>query len=449
MSFPRYPAYKPSGVEWLGKVPEHWDVTALKHGYVVTLGKMLQPEAASERDMLLPYLRAANIRWSGVDDSDVKTMWFSPRDREHLLLQAGDLLVSEGGDVGRSALWEGEIGECYFQNSVNRVRPSNGNLTSFLRYWMSTMKDKGFIDVLCNKSTIAHFTAEKVGAVPVPLPPLVEQLSIATFLDHETAKIDALIAEQQRLSELLQEKRQAVISHAVTKGLNPVAPMKDSGVEWLGEVPEHWDIAAVGHRYSVQLGKMLDANQQTGNHSKPYLRVADVQWGEINTEDLPEMDFPPEAEARYRLKAGDLLVNEGGSYVGRSAIWSAPLGECYYQKALHRLRAYDATKDSPHFMYFLMEHATRLGVFIAGGNQTTIDHLTAEQLRRYRFAFPPMQEQKHIASYLRLKTDSLQQLTTQAESMVGVLIERRSALVSAAVTGQIDVRGLAPEASEQ
>ena len=280
------------------------------------------------------------------------------------------------------------------------------------------------------------------------LPPEEEQSSIANFLDRETAKIDTLIAEQQRLIELLQEKRQSVISHAVTKGLNPVTPMKDSGVEWLGEVPEHWDIAAVGHRYSVQLGKMLDANQQTGNHSKPYLRVADVQWGEINTEDLPEMDFPPEAEARYRLKAGDLLVNEGGSYVGRSAIWSAPLGECYYQKALHRLRAYDATKDSPHFMYFLMEHATRLGVFIAGGNQTTIDHLTAEQLRRYRFAFPPMQEQKHIASYLRLKTDSLQQLTTQAESMVGVLIERRSALVSAAVTGQIDVRGLAPEASE-
>jgi type I restriction enzyme S subunit len=187
---------------------------------------------------------------------------------------------------------------------------------------------------------------------------------------------------------------------------------------------------------------MLDANQQTGIHSKPYLRVADVQWGMINTDDLPEMDFPPEAEARYRLKAGDLLVNEGGSYVGRSAIWSAPLEESYYQKALHRLRAYDATKDSPLFMYWLMEHATRLGVFIAGGNQTTIDHLTAEQLRRYRFGYPPMQEQEEIANRLRLKTESLQQLTTHAEIMVGVLQERRSALISAAVTGQIDVRGL-------
>jgi type I restriction enzyme S subunit len=112
MSFPRYPTYKDSGVEWLGEVPELWGVTALKHGYTVTLGKMLQPEAASEEDTLLPYQRAANIRWSGVDDSDIKTMWFSTRDRENLRLQVGDLLVSEGGDVGRSALWKGEISEC-------------------------------------------------------------------------------------------------------------------------------------------------------------------------------------------------------------------------------------------------------------------------------------------------------------------------------------------------
>ncbi len=116
--------------------------------------------------LLLPYLRAANIRWSGIDDSDIKTMWFSTKDRESLRLQVDDLLVSEGGDIGRSALWKGEIDACYFQNSVNRVRPGSGNLTSLLRYWMSTMKDKGCIDVLCNKSIIAHFTAEKVGAVP-------------------------------------------------------------------------------------------------------------------------------------------------------------------------------------------------------------------------------------------------------------------------------------------
>ncbi|MDD3577148.1 MAG: restriction endonuclease subunit S, partial [Halothiobacillus sp.] len=174
MSFPRYPSYKDSGVEWLGVVPEHWEVTALKRGFNVTLGKMLQPESSSPDDELLPYLRAANIKWGGVDTTDIKQMWVSKRDRAQLCLVKGDLLVSEGGDVGRSCLWEAELDDCYFQNSVNRVRARDGNSNRYLCYWMSTIKDKGYIDVVCNKSTIAHFTAEKVAAVPVPLPTLPE-----------------------------------------------------------------------------------------------------------------------------------------------------------------------------------------------------------------------------------------------------------------------------------
>ncbi|NDF00953.1 MAG: restriction endonuclease subunit S, partial [Verrucomicrobia bacterium] len=211
MSFPRYPKYKDSGVEWLGEVPEHWGVTALKRGYSVTLGKMLQPESSSPDDQLLPYLRAANIQWEGVDTTDIKQMWLSKRDRAQLRLERGDLLVSEGGDVGRSCLWAAELDDCCFQNSVNRVRARDGHSNRYLCYWMSTIKDKGYIDVLCNKSTIAHFTAEKVAAVPVPFPTTTEQTQIAEFLDRETRKIDELVAEQRRLMELLKEKRQAVI----------------------------------------------------------------------------------------------------------------------------------------------------------------------------------------------------------------------------------------------
>ena len=149
----------------------------------------------------------------------------------------------------------------------------------------------------------------------------IEQKCIAAFLDRETAKIDALVEEQQRLIELLKEKRQAVISHAVTKGLDPNAPMKDSGIEWLGEVPAHWEVVSVGYRYEVQLGRMLNEERSGGENLRPYLRVFDVQWNSINTEDLPLMDFPPEAQIRYRLNPGDLLVNEGGGNVGRSSIW--------------------------------------------------------------------------------------------------------------------------------
>ena len=140
MSFPRYPTYKDSGVDWLGEVPAHWEVCALKRGYNVALGKMLQPESSSECDELLPYLRAANIHWSGVETTDIKQMWFSKRDQAQLRLEIGDLLISEGGDVGRSCLWKSELDECYFQNSVNRVRAHDGHSNRYLYYWMSVIK---------------------------------------------------------------------------------------------------------------------------------------------------------------------------------------------------------------------------------------------------------------------------------------------------------------------
>jgi type I restriction enzyme S subunit len=285
-------------------------------------------------------------------------------------------------------------------------------------------------------------------SLPLPMPPVREQEAVSSFLDRETAKIDALVAEQKRLIELLEEKRQAVISHAVTKGLDPDVPMKDSGVEWLGEVPAHWMVAPTGSRYEVQLGRMLNEERAQGDNLRPYLRVFDVQWGRINTEGLPLMDFPPDAQKRYRLLPGDLIVNEGGSYVGRSAIWKGELPECYYQKALHRLRRRDASLDTADFLIFAMEVATRCGAFIAGGNQTTIDHLTADQLRRHRFAFPPLEEQCAIAQSLNRETINIEALVSDAENAITLLQERRSALISAAVSGKIDVRGLTAARTE-
>ena len=270
------------------------------------------------------------------------------------------------------------------------------------------------------------------------LPPLATQRRIADFLDEKTAQIDGLIAAKRALLGRLAEKRQSLITHAVTRGLAPGVPMNASGVDWLGDVPAHWTVAALGYRYEVQLGRMLNAARAEGDHLKPYLRVYDVQWGDINVDDLPVMDFPPAAQERYRLQPGDLMVNEGGSYVGRSAIWRGELEECYYQKALHRLRPFHADSDTAEFLYYVMEMATHNGVFVAGGNQTTIDHLTAEQLRHYAFAFPPFAEQVQIAEELTAELSDVGDASGAVEQSIETLTEYRAALVTAAVTGQID-----------
>jgi type I restriction enzyme S subunit len=258
------------------------------------------------------------------------------------------------------------------------------------------------------------------------------------FLDRETAKIDALVAKKERLIELLEEKRTALITRAVTRGLDPAAPMKASGVAWLGEVPAHWEIAPVYARYEVALGKMLDAKQVTGESPGRYLRNIDVQWDAVNIDDLPEMDFPPSERDRYLLRAGDLLVCEGGE-VGRTAIWPGDLEECFYQKAIHRVRP-RSDSDVPRFFFFVMYSIAKRGVFTAEGNPNTIDHLTAVQLRHYRVPFPGRNEQRTVSELLDRETAKIDLLIANVCEAIDYLTEYRTALISAAVTGKIDVR---------
>ncbi len=217
MTYTAYPAYKESGVEWLGQIPEAWEISTIGKTYSVQLGKMLQNDPQSPSDTFELYLRASNIKWEGVDYSDIKRMWFSSQEKKKYCLKNGDLLISEGGDAGRSCIFK-EISEdsIYIQNAINCVSSPNENSTSFLYYWVFMLKSIGYIDMICNKATIMHYTAEKVKSTLLALPSLSEQRAIAAFLDGETARIDTLIAKQQRMIELLKERRSALITAAVT-----------------------------------------------------------------------------------------------------------------------------------------------------------------------------------------------------------------------------------------
>jgi len=431
MSFPRYEKYKDSGVEWLGEVPEEWEVAPLKRGFEVRLGKMLRPEPVSPEDQLLPYLRAANIQWGRVDVSDIKRMWFSPSERDGLLLQVGDLLVSEGGDVGRASMWVGELDECYFQNSVNRVRPLDGNSARFLYYWISAIKDKGYIDVLCNKSTIAHFTAEKVQAVPVPSPSLPEQSTIAAFLDHETGKIDALVAEQEKLIGLLKEKRQAVISHAVTKGLDPNARMKDSGVEWLGEVPEGW--------VKTRLRNLFRQEKRQNHADKPVLSVY-RDYGVILKDSRDDnLNKTPENLSAYQL------VNPNDLVVNKMKAWQGSLGVSELEGITSPDYVVFTPRHREYSSYFhLLLRSQRMATVyrsISNGIRPAQWRLEPELFLDLPVYLPTVQEQQEIVSYVSDKANRFDSLTAEAERAIKLLQERRTALISAAVTGKIDVRG--------
>jgi len=446
MSLPRYPNYKDSGVQWLGQVPEHWGVDRLKRS-TISAKNGIWGDDAQQNESDIPCVRVADFDRQGlrVKLSEPTIRNVLARERVGRVLNQGDLLLEksgggEGQPVGCVVLYDDSL-SAVCSNFVARVQTAPHMNSSFWRYvHAAAYAVRLNTRSIKQTSGIQNLDASQYFDERAAFPPLPEQNQIAAFLDRETAKIDALVAEQRRLMALLKEKRQAIISHAVTRGLNLDAPMKPSGIEWLGEVPEHWSTPSLYMRYSSELGKMLDSSKITGDHLIPYTRNVDVQWGLINLGDLPYMDIREDEYERYTVRTGDLLVCEGGE-VGRAAIVPIIEGVFGYQKALHRLRAVDESEIA-QFMYFTLLWAAQTGIFNQSGS-STIAHLTGEQLRKYRFPKPPVEEQAAIAAYLESESVKFDALTAEAQRAIDLLQERRTALISAAVTGQIDVRELA------
>ena len=410
----------------------------VKLAYRVTLGKMLQPAQRTNGEVLRSYLRAANITWGGVDITDVKTMWFSEDEIRQLQLRSGDLLISEGGDVGRSCIWSDELAECYFQNSINRVRAQGGNSNRFLYYCLATIKSAGFIDIICNKSTIAHFTAEKVANLVVPLPSSEEQLSICAFLDQETSKINALISEQQRLIELLKEKRQAVISHAVTKGLNSDVRMKPSGVEWLGEVPEHWEVKKL-KRVSPFMSVGIVVNPSSfvseSDDGLPFIYGGDIREGQIDYLNSRRISSAASrTEEKTMLQEGDLLTVR----VGAPGVTAVVPKECDGGNCASVMLMRKGAFNSDWLCYVMNARIVRFQVEIvqygAAQQQFNISHAV-----NFLIPVPPRAEQDSLVAALDAQLDGFHRLQVEAEKAIGLLQERRTALISAAVTGKIDV----------
>ncbi|MEO0376751.1 MAG: restriction endonuclease subunit S [Cyanobacteria bacterium P01_A01_bin.17] len=286
---------------------------------------------------------------------------------------------------------------------------------------------------------------EEMGSLPVALPALVEQGQIARFLDHETTRIDALIAEQERLIELLKEKRQAVISHAVTKGLDPTAPMKDSGVEWLGEVPAHWELAKVKHVIeSFEQGWSPQCENVPVESDKEWgiLKVGCVNGGIFSSEEnkrLPaELDPIPE----LFLMAGDVLISRANTreLVGSAALADSDYPNLMLSDKLFRLRATEKVLPK-YLVLYLGTIAVRHQIELeATGASSSMLNIGQAVIKELYIPVPSVSEQQEIVAYLNYELENYFELESQALTTIDLLQERRSALISAAVTGKIDVR---------
>ena len=422
-----YSAYKPSGVEWLGDLPEHWDICRLKRVCRFEYGDSLDSESRI-------------LGGTAVYGSNGVVGHHNEANTE-----APCIVIGRKGSFGKVNFSYDSIFAIDTTFFVD-ARYSNANMR-WLYYLLGWLR----LDAVTKDSAIPGLDREDAYRRFAPLPRKAEQSDIARFLDHATDQVEHYIRAKEKLIALLKEQKQVIIHDAVTGQIDvrtgkPYPTYKHSGVEWLGELPTHWDVTALRFRYSQCLGKMLDTKRITGKHLIPYLRNVDVQWDRINTQELPTMDIPPEEFERFTVKPGDLLVCEGGE-VGRCALWSGDLPLCGFQKALHRLRPISIDRDVPRFLCYALKVATHRNAF-DDGHESTISHLTGEKFRAHRFPFPPHPEQEAIHNFLDSKLSVVDGKIDRENAQIALVNEYRTRLIADVVTGKLDVRKAAANLPE-
>lgn len=443
MSLPRYPKYKDSGVEWLGQVPEHWEVKRLAH-----LSEVIDPQpdhrapALAENEEGFPYIGIRDLNGDGTVNTDTARLVkldAVEKQESSFKIQDGDIVFCKVGTLGLPRLIR-PISRIALSATLVLIKPHQNVHPLYLRYALDSTSLYQQIESLATGSTRQALGIEVIRKFALGIPPITEQQAIAQYLESHTTQIDRLVAEQEKLISLLNEKRQALISQAVTKGLDPHVRLKDSGVEWLGHVPEHWEVAPLKRGFEVRLGKMLQPNKASpSDELVSYLRAANIQWSGVDLTDLKQMWVSAEERQQLSLQPNDLLISEGGD-VGRSALWKGELDNCYFQNSINRVRGHSS--NSTQFLYYWLSMLKASGYIEMVCNKSTIAHFTAEKVSATPVALPPIAEQQAIVDFLESHTTQIDALVQEAQRGIELLKERRSALISAAVTGQIDVRGV-------
>lgn len=448
MSLPRYPEYKDSGVQWLGSVPVQWQVDRFKAS-ITSCKNGIWGDDPKGDDNDIDCVRVADFDRSRlVVDGPVPTRRsVSPSERKGRMLERGDLLLEKSGGgekqpVGQVVLYDRpEPAVC--SNFVAKVTLTAGMVPRFWMYQHFAAYACG-VNIVAIKQTsgIQNLDQSQYFDERGVFPPQREQLRIAAFLDCETAKIDALIAEQERLLTLLAEKRQASISHTVTRGLDPNAPMKDSGIPWLGKVPQHWEIRRLKSLSpAITVGIVVNPSNYISPTGLPFIYGGDITEGRISIENCRRISpEDSDKQAKTRLRAGDLLTVRVGA-PGITAVVGEELegGNCASVMLVRR-----GEFDSDWLCFAMNSRMVRYQVEIvqygAAQEQFNISHAI-----NFWIATPPQDEQRKLASQLKTAMDRVNCLSADAVRAIDLLRERRSALIAAAVTGKIDVRGLAED----
>ena len=401
--YQKYAEYQDSGVEWLGEIPSHWNQTYLKYVVLINMGQSPSSEDCNIDGIGIPFLQG-NAEF-GTYSPTAKNYCPIPKK----IADKGDLLFSVRAPVGALNYADMQYG---IGRGLCSLKSRSSINSSFLWWVLPTYKYQ--LDAIATGSTFEAVSAEEVANLKFPLPTIVEQQKIANFLDHETTQIDTLIAKQEKLIELLKEKRQAVISHAVTKGLNPNVSMKDSGVEWLGQVPEHWTVKPNKYLLDFVTSGSRGWAQYYADTGSLFFRIANLTRDTIEPK-LESLQFvePPQGSEgeRSKIKVGDLLISITAD-LGSVCVADTSIGNGYVSQHIALCRP-QKLYDSRWLAYYILSDTAKEQLLGSGYGGTKIQ-LSLEDIKELVVVVPSQEEQREIANYINDKLNQFEHLINQA-----------------------------------
>ena len=435
----KYNNYKDSGIEWIGKIPEHWDIILFKR--IILKIKDGTHGTFQRVSNGHPFLSAKNVYDNGIKIGE-KESNISEEDYLEITKNGfpskNDLLITCVGTIGRTYVYDFEK-PMAFQRSVTFIRFYDGINPQFYKYYVqSSIYQNLLISLAKTSAQSGIYMGDLMNTTTIKIPPF-EQTAIANYLDHKTAQIDTLIAKKEKFISLLQEERTAVINQAVTKGLDPNVPMKDSGIEWLGEIPEHWEVKRM--KYVIKTPLKYGANESAEDEileDPRYIRITDFgNDGKLRKNTFKSLSL--DKAENFLLEEGDILFARSGATVGKTFFFKDYKGVACFAGYLIKASC-DPMIMKSEFLYEFTNSSGYENWKQSIFQQSTIQNIGADKYNQLKIGVPPIAEQQKIIDFITSKINEIDTLISKSQQEIELLKEYKTALISEVVTGKVDVR---------
>ena len=430
----KYDTYKDSGIQWIGQVPEHWAILPMKHCANLFTGNSISDkdkENYSDASDAYPYIATKDINAQTLLADYENGMYTKKEDASFKIATKGStLLCIEGGSAGRKKTYLTE--DVSFVNKLCCFTAKDAMSGKYLYYYINSNE---FVEMFNNHITglIGGVSLSQLVNFKTPLPPLSEQEAIANFLDKKTGEIDQAIALFEQEKSDLQAYRKAIISETVTKGLNPNAKLKDSGIQWIGQIPEEWEALKMKHISTFINGYAFNSKDFSTENGCKVIRIGEIE-NDINYSCCIRANIDVNLIQQYRVRENDILIAMSGATTGKFCI-ASNIEEAYINQRVGIIRS-----NSYKFLYYMLQvpyFQEYISLNNAGSAQPNI---SSSAISDFSLPLPPLSEQEAIANFLDKKTCDIDTAIERINTQIADLQAYRTALISEAVTGKIDVR---------